>query len=87
MYTVYVLFSPSSSKIYVGYTSNLTERLKSHNQLAKKGYTIRFRPWVVAFSEPYYTKTEALKRERFLKSGIGRKLIQQKLRHIGLISA
>ena len=71
MYTVYVLFSPSFRKIYIGYTSNLVERLKSHNHLGKKGYTIRFRPWIVAFIQLYNTKSEEIKREFFLKSGIG----------------
>ncbi|SKB44189.1 GIY-YIG catalytic domain-containing protein [Sphingobacterium nematocida] len=45
MFTVYVLYSPAYDKIYIGFTSDLESRLKSHNELAKKGWTIRFRPW------------------------------------------
>ena len=45
MYTVYVLYSVRYDKIHIGYTSNLKERLLSHNELSKKGWTIKFRPW------------------------------------------
>ncbi len=75
MYTVYVLYSESYDKIYIGYTSNLEQRLLSHNHLAKKGYTVRFRPWTLVISENFATKTEALKRERSLKSAGGRRYI------------
>ncbi|WP_325635244.1 GIY-YIG nuclease family protein, partial [Parapedobacter sp.] len=45
MFTVYVLHSGKHDKIYIGFTSNLEQRLKSHNELGKKGWTIKFRPW------------------------------------------
>lgn len=35
MYTVYVLYSIRYDKIYIGYTSNLKERLLQHNELSK----------------------------------------------------
>ncbi|HEY4655435.1 MAG TPA: GIY-YIG nuclease family protein [Cyclobacteriaceae bacterium] len=40
MFTVYALYSPSFNKLYIGYTTNLENRLRSHNELATKGYTI-----------------------------------------------
>lgn len=51
MYVVYVLYSKSFDKIYIGYTSDLINRFHSHNSLAKKGYTIKFRPWEVLYLE------------------------------------
>ncbi len=33
MYTVYVLYSEKYEKNYVGYTSNIEQRLLSHNEL------------------------------------------------------
>jgi putative endonuclease len=75
MFTVYVLYSPSFDKIYTGYSSDLNNRFLSHNELATKGYTIRFRPWVIAHMEEFETKTEAIKRENYLKSTQGRKLV------------
>ena len=71
-FVVYVLYSKKFDKTYTGYTSNLIERFKSHNSLGKKGYTLKFRPWLVVLVEPFKTKHEARKREIFLKSGHGR---------------
>jgi putative endonuclease len=48
---------------------------------------VRYRPWTIAFSEKYETKQEALKREKALKTGQGRKFIKEKLVQLGLISA
>jgi putative endonuclease len=72
MYTVYVLFSKDHNKIYVGYTSDLEARLRSHNKLATKGWTVKFRPWEAVYTEVYNIKSEALKREKELKSAKGR---------------
>ena len=72
MFTVYVLYSPKYKKIYIGFTSNLQERFKSHNELATKGWTIKFRPWDLVFIEEFQTKSEALKREKNLKGAKGR---------------
>ncbi|MBK5278823.1 MAG: GIY-YIG nuclease family protein, partial [Bacteroidia bacterium] len=44
------------NKIYIGFTSNLEARLLSHNQLATKGWTIKFRPWTVIHTEVFETK-------------------------------
>ena len=63
-FSVYVLFSPSHNKIYIGYTSDLEKRLLSHNHLASKGYTIRYRPWMLIHTEVFNTKLEAMKREK-----------------------
>ncbi|MBK8558267.1 MAG: GIY-YIG nuclease family protein [Lewinellaceae bacterium] len=52
-YTVYILFSKTYSKSYVGFTANLEERLKSHNELGNKGWTIKYRPWVLVHTEEY----------------------------------
>ncbi len=75
MFTVYALYSPTYNKIYIGFTSNLDERLKSHNKLAKKGYTVRYRPWALIYSEVFDAKKEAMTREKQLKSAKGREFI------------
>ncbi|NOU38162.1 MAG: GIY-YIG nuclease family protein [Ferruginibacter sp.] len=76
MYIVYALYSKKFDKIYIGYTSNLNERFKSHNELSKKGWTVSFRPWEIIFQEEHLEKTEALKREKQLKSCSGRDFIR-----------
>ncbi len=74
---VYILFSEKYNKTYVGFTSNLLERFKSHNVLGTKGYTVKFRPWKVIYVEFFISKSEALKKEKFLKNGNGREFIKE----------
>ena len=76
-FVVYILFSEKHNKTYVGFTSNLIERFKSHNYLSKKGFTIKFRPWEVIYVAFFTTKSEALKREKFFKTGKGREFIKE----------
>jgi putative endonuclease len=86
-YTVYILFSQKYCKTYVGFTSNLEERFKSHNELGNKGWSIKFRPWQIVYTEEFIDKKEAMLREKFLKSGQGRLLVKKMLLDNGLISA
>jgi putative endonuclease len=73
MYSVYVLISLKNGKKYTGFTSKeVVQRLKEHN----KGCNIwarHNRPFELIHSEKYNTEQEARKRERFLKSGSGRR--------------
>ncbi len=78
-FTVYVLYSKTHDKIYVGFTSDLDNRLLSHNELATKGWTIKFRPWVVVHTESFQSKKEAMTREKQLKSARGREFIKSKI--------
>ena len=75
-FIVYILYSKKFDKTYVGYTSSLIERVKSHNDLSKTGYTTKFRPWIVVYVEVYTSKQEAMAREKWFKSGIGRIFIK-----------
>ena len=79
MYYVYVLYSHSYNKIYVGFTANLQARVLSHNQLANKGWTLKFRPWTLVYHETFSSKAEAMKRERELKSAKGREYIRKQI--------
>ena len=77
MFTVYVLHSDKFDKIYVGYTSDLSTRIKSHNELATKGWTVRFRPWRIIHTEIFESKADAMQREKQLKTAMGREWIRQ----------
>ena len=79
MYTVYVLYSRQYQKSYVGFTSDLPSRLLSHNELGHKGWTIKYRPWEVVFTELFETKKDAMNREKWLKSGVGREFVKSKI--------
>lgn len=76
-FVIYILYSEKFNKTYTGFTSNLIERFKSHNSLATKGYTLKFRPWNVIHVEFFSSKSEVMKREKHLKTGVGREFIQK----------
>ncbi len=72
---VYILQSEANSKIYIGQTSDLNRRLLQHNDpdFRLTLYTKRNAgPWKLVHSEQYTTRTEAMQREKWLKSGQGR---------------
>lgn len=76
MFYTYILYSREYNKTYVGYTSNLEGRLQAHNHPQNKGWTHKFQPWEILYFEEYATKSEAMKREKELKTGKGRDFIQ-----------
>ena len=78
-HTVYVLYSETYDKIYIGRTTNLPERFKSYNELGTKGWTIKFRPWRIVHTEVFDTKPEAIQREKELKSAAGRRWIRKEI--------
>ena len=79
MFTTYVLYSPTFDKIYIGHTSNLEQRILSHNELSTKGWTKNFRPWKLIHQESFKSKSEAMAREKQYKSAKGRYWIRNTL--------
>lgn len=76
MYFVYILSSKKSNKTYVGYTSKIVgKRLAEHN-IGSNKWTSANKPFCLIYYESYYCKEDALHREKFLKSGIGNKLVK-----------
>jgi len=67
MFIVYVLYSIKFNQIYIGFSSNLTNRLLSHNELATKGHTIKYRPWTLAYTEEFETKKKGNKKGKLFK--------------------
>ena len=76
MYFTYVLYSPPSDKIYIGFTSDLSNRLLAHNDSRNTGWSSRYQPWELLYSEEYSTKSEAMAREKQLKTYRGRAFIR-----------
>lgn len=75
MFFVYVLRSVSTGKHYVGQTSDISRRIHEHNDPEHNPvkFTSRNRgPWELIHSEEYKTRSEAMRRERWLKSGARR---------------
>ncbi len=76
MYYVYILLSEGNGKTYVGYTAkSIEERLKEHNQ-GVSSWTSCNGSFKVIYYESYFFKKDALHREKFLKSGVGKKLVR-----------
>ena len=71
MFFVYVLQSEATGRHYVGFCQDSTQRVGQHNSGIIKSTKNRG-PWKLVHQEEYATRSEAMRRERFLKSGRGR---------------
>ncbi len=76
MYYVYVLKSEKDGLRYIGSGEDVFERLRRHNK-GDYRFTKGHRPWKVVYKEVYNSRSEAMRRERFLKSGQGRKFLDE----------
>ena len=79
MHFTYIIQSLKDHSFYIGYTSNLQQRLDKHNK-ANKGYTASKKPWRIVYFESFESKTEALKREKFIKAQKSRAFIEMLIR-------
>jgi len=76
-YSVYVLKSKKNGNRYIGYTSKpITNRLKEHNEGSNR-YTKNNIPYELLYFEQNYCKECGTNKEKFLKSGQGRKLLDK----------
>jgi putative endonuclease len=64
---VYILYSASSDKYYIGQSENVEERLKVHNS-NKKTYTSPYRPWILKLVIKKATRSDAIVLEKKLKN-------------------
>jgi putative endonuclease len=78
-YCTYVLFSEKDAMLYVGYSSNLANRISDHNSGGTKSTASR-RPLKLIFCEFYLFEQDARNRERYLKTSAGKKAIKLMLR-------
>ena len=73
-YTVYILYSETHDRYYIGQTENIEQRLIRHNKKmvpSTKAYT----PWNLVHLEHFASRTDAMKREKDIKSKKSRKYI------------
>ena len=76
LYYVYVIES-KEGLIYKGMTDNLEKRLVEHNNKELSFWTKRGTEWKLIYKEEFDNKTEALKREKWLKTGVGREYLKK----------
>jgi putative endonuclease len=75
MYYVYAIKSLSKNYIYVGMTNNIERRQKEHNDGENRS-TKAYKPFVLIMKEEFETRVEARRREKYLKSGIGKEFLK-----------
>jgi len=79
MYFTYILESLKDRKFYTGYTSNLRERFKEHNDGLANSTKSR-RPFRLIYYEAYLNSWDAKRRERYFKTGMGKRDIKKRLK-------
>jgi putative endonuclease len=77
-FVVYVLESEVNKKHYIGHTADLEQRIKRHNSGFVRA-SKRDKPFKTIYTEAFNTKSEAMAREKYLKSGWGREFLKRKL--------
>ncbi|HEX9975067.1 MAG TPA: GIY-YIG nuclease family protein [bacterium] len=76
-YWIYVLQIDDGRK-YVGHTNNLERRLHEHQQ-GRSPFTRKHQTKQLLYYETFHNRSDAMKREKFLKTGKGREWLNQKL--------
>ncbi len=76
---VYALESTIKSKLYIGYTEDLKRRLKEHN-LGLNQSTKPYKPWMLIYYEACRNMEDAKRREKYLKTSQGGRLIRSRLK-------
>ena len=76
----YVLQSLKDKTLYYGSSENPEERLNNYHNKGFEKYTSRKMPWILVYKEAFTSRADAMKREKFFKSGKGRELIKDILR-------
>ena len=79
MYYVYILQSSKNGKLYKGCTEDVKQRVQEHNRGETKSTRAGI-PWKLIYYEGFLNKTDALREEKFLKSGKGRERIKYLLK-------
>lgn len=77
----YVLRSLKDGNLYIGWTNDLKLRLEHHN----KGKVISTKsrlPLELVYYEACLSKRSAIKREKTLKTGFGRKFVKERIKQL-----
>ena len=78
---VYILFSKKDKKLYIGFTENLEARISEHFK-GKVPATKDRRPLMLIHYEAFRNRKDVKAREKFLKSGFGRRQLKKALQNL-----
>ncbi len=77
MFYIYILYSESADRYYIGHTDDPARRIEEHNTVIKNSYTFKFRPWIIKAVLKSPNRGERPERLRYyLKRMKSRKLIE-----------
>jgi len=79
-YYTYVLLSKKDNKFYTGFTDNLKRRINEHNSGKVESTKFR-RPLEIIYFEGCRNKSDALHREKYLKTTYGKRYIKNRIKH------
>jgi len=75
MFCIYVLQSLKNGEIYIGFTTNIKNRLSGHNR-GLNFSTKNGKPWKLICLEVCLNKNDAKRREKYFKTSQGRRLLK-----------
>lgn len=78
MFYTYILLSQKDNQHYIGWTDNLRKRIIQHKN-GKVAATQNRRPLKLVYYEACLNKSKAIKREKYFKSGFGRRFLKNRL--------
>lgn len=80
MHYVYVLQSLKDGDFYTGYTTDLKRRIEEHNSGLQVSTASRA-PFKLIYYEGCISREDAIARERYLKSGRGKKYLRNRVKY------
>jgi hypothetical protein len=78
-YKVFVLYSHLHDRLFVGYTTSLTDYMITMNVMESENPLYEFRPWTLIHMELFVAEEEALVRAGFLKGEPGQNYIRREI--------
>lgn len=81
MWYVYVLKSLKYDQWYTGITNDLRRRFSEHNK-GESTYTKHRGPYKILYYEASLNELDAKAREKYLKSGVGKRYLKNRLKHL-----
>ncbi|MBI5733429.1 MAG: GIY-YIG nuclease family protein [Candidatus Kerfeldbacteria bacterium] len=78
-YYVYVLRSLKDKRFYIGSTNNLKKRVEDHNK-GKNISTAKRIPLQLVYYEAFFSRTDALRREKYFKTSKGKTTLRLMVR-------
>ena len=80
MYYVYLLQSQKDKLFYTGFTTDLDKRIEEHNKKYQSATQHRT-PFQLIYCEWCLCKEDAIARERYLKSGMGKRYLRNRVKY------